>query len=498
MKQFGNQRFFIVILSVFMLTASCFASKMAASPSPNGDEPRALPVIHITTPELYIWNDNLTLAHFSITDPQGESFSAHIGIKCHGGFSLSFPKRSFRIEFWADESGNTTENHALMGMRSDDDWLLLAAYNEPLRARSMTCHDLWREMHTPYYIQQEPNAQSCVNMKYAELYVNGVYAGVYIVAEKVDRKLLKLKPFDGAMHGELYKGKDYGATIFTGVPPCYDNSQPMLDGFEFKYPNTMIDWANLYDFLDFVVNADDNEFFSSIYRRVQIDNLVDYYIFMNATLAVDNYGKNVYVAKYKENEPYFFVPWDLDATMGNWYDGTPNPNYEEMLSNGLYNRLLSDKRPQGFCAKLLQSWNNLYGGLISHDHIMALFLNHVNYLKNNGVYEREREAWPDFTFDTTQITYLSDWLSNRLPWLDNQIRTLTQGVGMPEFTSSCRLYPNPTNGRFTIEGTGTLSITNVLGQVILKKEISENEILELPRGLYFVTLDGQTQKLVVN
>lgn len=498
MKQFGNQRFFIVILSIFILRASCFASKKAASPSPNGDKHRSLPVIHITTPELNPWNDNLTLAHFSITDPQGESFSAHIGIKCHGGFSLSFPKRSFRIEFWADESGNATENHALMGMRSDDDWLLLAAYNEPLRARSMTCHDLWREIHTLYYHQQEPDAQSCVNMKYAELFINDTYAGVYVVAERVDRKLLKLKPFNGIMHGELYKGKDYGATIFTSVPTSYDNSLPMLDGFEFKYPDTMINWGNLYDFLDFVVNADDATFFNAIYRRVQIDNMVDYYIFMNATLAVDNYGKNVYVAKYKENEPYFFVPWDLDATMGNWYDGTHNPNYTEMLSNGLYNRLLSDKRPDGFCARLWQRWNSLYGNLISRDHIMDLFLAHVNYLKYNDVYERENEAWPEFAFDSAQITYLSDWLDNHLPWLDDQIRILTQGVGIPECTSLCRLYPNPTNGRFTIEGTGMLTVTNVLGQVVLTKEIAENETMELPKGLYFVTFDGQTQKLVVN
>lgn len=498
MKQFGNQRFFIVILSIFILRTSCFASKKAASPSPNGDKHRSLPVIHITTPELNPWNDNLTLAHFSITDPQGESFSAHIGIKCHGGFSLSFPKRSFRIEFWADESGNATENHALMGMRSDDDWLLLAAYNEPLRARSMTCHDLWREIHTLYYHQQESDAQSCVNMKYAELFINDTYAGVYVVAERVDRKLLKLKPFNGIMHGELYKGKDYGATIFTSVPTSYDNSLPMLDGFEFKYPDTMINWGNLYDFLDFVVNADDATFFNAIYRRVQIDNMVDYYIFMNATLAVDNYGKNVYVAKYKENEPYFFVPWDLDATMGNWYDGTPNPNYTEMLSNGLYNRLLSDKRPDGFCARLWQRWNSLYGNLISRDHIMDLFLAHVNYLKYNDVYEREHEAWPEFAFDSAQITYLSDWLDNHLPWLDDQIRILTQGVGIPECTSLCRLYPNPTNGRFTIEGTGMLTVTNVLGQVVLTKEIAENETMELPKGLYFVTFDGQTQKLVVN
>lgn len=498
MKQLEKHRVFLFALSLFALMFSCFASKTVASPISKGDEPPVFPVIHITIPNLNLGTDSLTPAYFTISDPQGESFSSPIGIKYHGGYSMNFPKRSFRFEFWTDESGNTTEDHTLLGMRSDDDWLLLAAYNEPLRARSMTCYDLWREIHKPYYQQQEPKAQSCINMSYAELYINDTYLGVYMVAERVDRKLLKLKPFDGTMHGELYKGKEYGATIFTEVPTSYDNSQPQLDGFEFKYPDTMIDWANLYDFLDFVINADDEEFFNSIYQRVQIDNLVDYYIFMNTTLAVDNTGKNIYVAKYKENEPYFFVPWDLDATMGNWYDGTANPDYTLMLSNGLYDRLLTDKRPNGFCAKLLQRWNFLYGDVISHDHIMDLFLTHVNYLKDNGVYEREHEAWPFFTFSVFQITYLSNWLDNRLPWLDNQIRTLTQEIGLPEFTSSCCIYPNPANGHFTIVGTGSMRITNVLGQVMLTKEISETEQVELPKGLYFVTLDGHTHRVIVN
>ena len=59
------------------------------------------------------------------------------------------------------------------------------------------------------------------------------------------------------------------------------------------------------------------------------------------------------------------------------------------------------------------------------------------------------------------------------------------------------VYPNPAQGRFTVEGTGTLQICNLLGQTILNKKIQGKTIVELPQGLYFVQLNGETRKIVV-
>ena len=59
------------------------------------------------------------------------------------------------------------------------------------------------------------------------------------------------------------------------------------------------------------------------------------------------------------------------------------------------------------------------------------------------------------------------------------------------------IYPNPAKDCVTIEGTGTLTVTNALGQTILTREIDGKETIELPQGLYFVKLDGTTRKVVV-
>ena len=59
------------------------------------------------------------------------------------------------------------------------------------------------------------------------------------------------------------------------------------------------------------------------------------------------------------------------------------------------------------------------------------------------------------------------------------------------------VFPNPGKGYITIEGIGILNITNVLGQTILTKEIKGKEKMELPQGLYFVTMGNKTRKVVV-
>ena len=69
---------------------------------------------------------------------------------------------------------------------------------------------------------------------------------------------------------------------------------------------------------------------------------------------------------------------------------------------------------------------------------------------------------------------------------------------VPEITeASFNVYPNPAQGRFTVEGTGRMTVSNLLGQVVLVKEIEGQTTVALPRGMYFVRLNGVTQKIVV-
>ena len=63
------------------------------------------------------------------------------------------------------------------------------------------------------------------------------------------------------------------------------------------------------------------------------------------------------------------------------------------------------------------------------------------------------------------------------------------------------VYPNPTSGQFTVEGTGLISVFNVMGQTVMMLEIKEKAVVELPQGLYFIRLEGENNtkltKLIV-
>lgn len=81
-----------------------------------------------------------------------------------------------------------------------------------------------------------------------------------------------------------------------------------------------------------------------------------------------------------------------------------------------------------------------------------------------------------------------DMLSNRTEDL----------VGIHEIESNdFAIYPNPSNGMFTIHGSGILTISNMIGQIIFQQEIDGESFVELPAGVYVAKLGDSVKKVVV-
>ena len=59
------------------------------------------------------------------------------------------------------------------------------------------------------------------------------------------------------------------------------------------------------------------------------------------------------------------------------------------------------------------------------------------------------------------------------------------------------IYPNPSHGEFTVQGTGNLTILNMMGQTIFQKGINGKAIIGLPAGIYIAKLGNSIQKIVV-
>lgn len=465
-----------------------------------------LPLISIKTNDIIVdepdvWGD------FKLVESNQNSVVSNIGIQYRGAYSQSLAKKPFEIQFWNDEKGTETHDVSLLGMHEEDGWNLQAMYNESLRFHSKTNNDLWRLIHKPYYINSEPEAVSGIEMKYAELFINGEYRGIYCVGEKVKRKLLKLKKYNKNIKGELYKGTEWGeSTTLNSLLP-YKNTELFWGGFEYKHPKEETDWTNIYGFVDFVVNGANTEFLSEYKSKFDINNAVDYFIFLNLLRAADNSGKNLYIAKYNTNEPYFYVPWDLDGTFGTIWNGQNVNITNDLLSNGLYNRLLNDCSVDGFREKLNIRWGELRSSIITHSNLMNMFKVNYDFLKENGVYDREHLAWPDYNADSTQLDYISDWLTNRLSYLDVKFSETCNTLDVATFDKVTKavVYPNPTSDIINISSMNNISCNMFLydnnGRLILTKfsENSEDQISikNLSNGIYYLKIVDSENKIDV-
>ncbi len=453
-----------------------------------------LPVISIFT-DYEIPDEPRVYAQFALCEKDGHYLESDLGIELRGGWAQQQPKKSYRIEFWKDSSGNETRDFSLLGMRCDDDWNIQAMYNEPLRLRSKTNYDLWRQMNALYYAQDEPEAINGVHQEYVELFLNHQYKGLYALSERVDRKQLKLKKYkNNEINGQLLKGVGWGASTYTAAPP-YSNNSPLWSGFEYKYPDEVIDWHDIYKFVDFVVNQDSTTFVQEYRRRFCLENAVDYFIFLNLLRATDNTGKNLYVARYKAAHPWFYVPWDLDGTLGIIYDGTQENITDDILSNGFYDRLIRD---QYFTEKLTQRWNELKTNILTEDRMMQELQAQFDYLQSNGVYERELLAWPDCAFfDWNNLDYTSEWLQKRFAYLDKVFMNpglLT--IIDPELPvlEQVRIYPNPVQNYLNVlprDGIQLkkVQILDLSGRCLLDSDLYDVvpiDVSTLSEGVYFV------------
>ena len=468
-----------------------------------------LPLVSISTSHEIV-DEPRVPAEFMLSESNGNTFHSTIGIEFRGGWSQSYPKKSFRIEFWKNNESQEIKDVSLLGMRNDDDWNLQALYNEPLRIRNKTSNELWKLFHTIYYHKQEREAVNGIEMEYVELFLNGEYRGIYALSERVDRKQLQLKKYDYEIRGELYKGVSWGAPTFTSLPD-FNNNDAYWEGFEYIYPEEETDWINLYGLVDFVVNATNHYFFPTYQTIFEINNAVDYFIFLNLSRATDNTGKNIYIARYDQGEPYFYIPWDLDGVFGTMWRGDKDNKTDDILSNGLYDRLISDCSENGFHSRLTNRWNTLRRNQLTRENIIGLFRKNVHYLAENGIYEREEKAWDQYKMDEEHLEYLSEWLTARLSFLDEAFnRPCLPHDNSGEEDELIKIYPNPAADYLQVEiKTGIIpfevKIFNHLGQNVLTETFRDkSQTLKLSNfqsGMYYIRIQSpnlnETKKMVV-
>jgi len=463
-------------------------------------------------------------------------YSGTIGIEIRGQSSQMFPKKSMSFELRDDTGAGI--NASLLGMPAEEDWALIASYSDKSLVRNAITYQMGREMGS-----WQPRTRFC------EVYMNGVYHGVYLLVENIKRgtdrvDINKLKPDeisgDNLTGGYIVKvdkiwdlaydeyfytwpaNKYYNARnyAFTYVYPQFDEIVTQQKGYIQGYLLALENTLNGSTFKD-PVNG---------YRKyMDVNSFVDFQIINELTNNVDGYRYSTFFYKKKDSDggKLFAGPlWDFDLCYGN-ADFAPQSN---LTTNWLYpNYGPNEGYPMHWWARLMEDeeyrqayagrWKTLRKGLLSNDSILAEIDNNISYLgdaitRNFNKWPIIGEyVWPNYFVGNSyqeEVDFLKAWILNRLTWMDGNVSLSTGDLVAANKGNNIVVYPNPVkdqvNIRITTEGNHPIDIeiVDLLGKRVCESVYTPSasgiQTFQIPvpavaPGYYLLKLN-QNQQLI--
>ena len=154
-----------------------------------------IPLIFIETSGQEILDDPRIIANMKVINNTGSrnyltdsinGYDGRISIEIRGSTSQSFPKKQYGFE--TQKSDGSNNNVSLLGLPSENDWILSAPYSDKSLIRNILAFKL-----------SETLGNYASRTKLCELFLNDEYMGVYVLTEKIKRDenrvdISKLKP----------------------------------------------------------------------------------------------------------------------------------------------------------------------------------------------------------------------------------------------------------------------------------------------------------------
>jgi hypothetical protein len=333
-------------------------------------------------------------------------------IKLHGASSTQLPKKSYALSL--DDSAQ------LLDLSKRDDWVLQAAYIDRSLMRHKLSYDLFLSLSAPHHKRYASAS------RFVEVYRNKQYAGVYLLMERLDRKLFELRKFDSndVSHACIYKAVSHGASFDSLSHGSYEQREPD--------PVTLSYWGPLNEFNQFANVPTRAAFFDSstgIVSRLDIDCTIDFHLLVLITSNQDGIDKNFLfgrdaVLPGKPSPKFFFSPWDYDATFGRNWDASRYP-VTVWLSNFLFERLLRDK---DYRDRFVARWNYLKEHEFSVKTIQGMIDANARALgeavrRNVTRWPLTSGHYPDLLTFEEDLAEMKAWVVERTKFLDTQINT---------------------------------------------------------------------------
>lgn len=371
-----------------------------------------LPVISIETEEtadtevfggsVYFW-DNSTKLNWTSSN----ILEAHI----RGNTSRLYPKKGYKLTLKKQNQNGevVSDKKSLFGLRTDDEWILNAIYTDASKIRDKLNADLWSEIGA---VRSEfPNAYFGTRMTYVEVFFNHRYWGLYLLAEPVDSKQLdRTKQGEGKTEEYSYKSVT-PQTLPTEELLNQSEYGLTLDGYELKGKRDSVsrtEWEPLLSYLSLRDLSSDEEFRAEASRLTDREGALNVWMFLQATLGIDNRGKNMYyIAKQTtDGAKIYFAPWDMDVTWGDalteneedsevaWKIGLMTALYSERINWAFGDRLV-ELDVDGSRDYIRSTWKALREGVLSNESLQERITDLAHQVTDSGALSRNATRWPD-------------------------------------------------------------------------------------------------------
>jgi hypothetical protein len=469
-------------------------------------------------------------------DP-GNIYSGNIGIEIRGAWSSTLPQKPYGIET-RDASGANL-NVSLLGMPAENDWILLANYNDKTFMRNALAYDLSRKM-----------GHYAPRTRVVEVIVNNEYQGIYILMEKIKRDkgrvdIAKLTNLD-------ISGDDVSGGYIFKID-YYNSSNSWQSSFRpIDYPGKTVNYVyadpdptellwQQKEYLKTAVNSFESVLYSSNFKDqakgypawVNVNSFIDYFIVNELSRNVDGFKKSVYFFKDKDSKGGKINAgpvWDFDWAWKNIWDcstfqATDGSGWSYKIndclsyapySNGWMVRFLQD---ENFANALNTRYFELRKSFLSTQYLNS-YIDSVQNLVNEAQarhYSRWRilgvsagapevDSQPD---SYAGVVYkFRNWIQTRLNWLDKNMpgKTITTSTEHFEITDNYRIFPNPASDLVYIESAAkinSLELYNTNGACILKNSgisafTEKLDVSHLPSGIYFLHMKRDNKTSIVS
>ncbi len=451
------------------------------------------------------------------------AYEGNIGIEVRGSSSQMFPKKSFGFETW--DSAGLSLDTSILAFPKENDWILNANYTDKSFLRNVTSYHLFNQM--GHYASRT---------KYSEVFINNVYAGVYILMEKVKRDknrvdISKLTPLDtsaiditGGYILKVDKATGSGGTggFNSAFPPVNNGTIPEI---LFDYPDDATITPQQSSYIQAFVDSFEQALhgpqytdpINGYYKYINDSTFIDFFLINELSKNVDGYRISSYIYKEKVTKGNRLCAgpvWDYDIAYGNadycggqyqtGWSYTYNCSTADFQVPFWWARLLNDPiyKNKVKC-RYTQLRNTIFSTVYLNNYIDSIAL----YLQESQ--DRNFQQWPILgtyvwpnpspipTTYAGEITKLKNWISTRLFWLDLNLPGTCSTTGLEAISNNdnIQVYPNPASDFITIKSEGDAIeeylLYNINGQLIDKGLGNFSDELTIPltnisSGFYFL------------